>query len=63
MTVAGYATEVLSTLQENDIPCNTYVNDVQRLVEQDRKEMIENQKSARTSAEFNLTIYHDYPEV
>ena len=63
MTVAGYDDKVLSTLRENDITCHTYVNDVQRLVDDDRNEMLENQNLAKTKEEFNLTIYHDYPEV
>ena len=62
MTVAGEEVRVMEMMRDNDIHCSTYINDVQALIDEDDA----NNKLMREHSsqdEFNLTIYHDYPEV
>ena len=65
MTVAGFEDEVLELLREKDIPCQTYIRDVEELVAEDRERFRANRVwgAGAGSGEFNLTIYHDYYEV
>ena len=52
----------MEMMRDNDIHCSTYINDVQALIDEDDA----NNKLMREHSsqdEFNLTIYHDYPEV
>ena len=61
MTVSGEEDRVLSMLRDNDIPCHTYISDLETLIQEER---IMNDGLKKESGDsFNLTIYHDYPEV
>ena len=57
MTIPGGAEALLEELEEAGIPCTTYIEDLEPLLELERAEREEAQ------AEFSLTEYHDYPEV
>ena len=57
MTIPGGAEALLEELEGAGIPCTTYIEDLEPLLELERAE----RKGAR--AEFSLTEYHDYPEV
>ena len=61
MTITDFGDELKQTLLDNDILCNTYINDLGTLLLEEEK----NNKKLRQSSseEFNLTIYHDYYEV
>ena len=57
MTIPGGAAALLEELEGAGIPCTTYIEDLQPLLELERAEREEAQ------ADFSLTEYHDYPEV
>ena len=57
MTIPGGAASLLEELEGAGIPCTTYIEDLEPLLELERAEREEAQ------AEFSLTEYHDYPEV
>jgi len=62
MTVPGTAQGLLSLLEENNIPCQTYIEDVESLIQEERESM--GVRGASSSSEgFNLTTYHDYYEI
>ena len=63
MTVAGFEDEVLQLMREKDIHCQTYIRDVEELVAEDRERFRAQRAWAADTAEFNVTIYHDYYEV
>ena len=63
MTVAGFEDEVLELMREKNIPCQTYISDVEELVVEDRERFRANRVGGAGTGEFNLTIYHDYYEV
>ena len=63
MTVAGFEDEVLELMREKDIPCQTYIRDVEELVVEDRERFRTNRVGGAGTGEFNLTIYHNYYEV
>ena len=63
MTVAGFEDEVLQLMREKDIHCQTYIKDVEELVAEDRERFRAQRAWAADTAEFNVTIYHDYYEV
>ena len=63
MTVSGFEEEVLNLMKEKDIPCETYIKDVEELVAEDKERFRANRVGGAGAGDFNLTIYHDYLEV
>jgi len=61
MTVPGVENTFLDMLGHHGIQCETYIQDVERLVEEER--MILADQRRRDAGNFSLTTYHDYYEI
>ena len=61
MTVPGVEDRIMNILRDNDIQCNTYIHDLETLIQEERS--MNERLRLESGDSFNLTIYHDYPEV
>ena len=62
MTVAGSEAALLRATTAAGVPCNTVIQDVEILVEEERRTRVE-QRARPGQDNFSLTEYHDYNEV
>merc|ERR1711872_291528 len=61
MTIPGGEDSLLEMLSHLDIHCETYIKDVERLIEEEREILAVQRKEA--AGNFSLTTYHDYYEI
>jgi len=61
MTVPGVEHSLLELVGSQGIKCETYIQDVERLVEEERIILAEQRREA--AGNFSLTTYHDYYEI